>query len=66
MTVITTAFHLQTNIGWDQFFHGWLSTAWLPVIEIYYQEQWPGHIFTPDHWMHTTINAIWNFSLTLW
>ena len=66
MTAITSAFHSQKNIRWDQFFHGRLSKAWLTVIEIYYQEHRPGYIFTPNHWMRTTIDAIWTFSLTLW
>ena len=66
MIAITTAFQSQTNIRWDHFFCGQLSTAWLTVIELYYWECQPGHIFTPDHWMCTTINAIGNFSLTLW
>ena len=36
------------------------------VIETYYWDCHPGHIFTPDQWMHTMIDAIWTFSLTLW
>ena len=38
MMAITSAFHSQKNIGWDQFFHGQLSKAWLMVIEVYYHE----------------------------
>ena len=66
MTLITSAFKSQTQIGWDQFFRGHLTTEWSLVIATYYQERQPGHKFTPEHWMHTTINAIWDFSLTLW
>ena len=40
--------------------------AWLTVINIYYCEWQPGQMFTPDQWMHTTIVAIWTFSMTLW
>ena len=66
MTAITTAFNSQKQIGWDQFFHGWLSTEWLNVIKIYYHKWRPGYIFSPDQWMWTTIDTLWTFSLTLW
>ena len=36
------------------------------MTKIYYHEQQPGYIFTPDEWICTTINAIWTFALTLW
>jgi hypothetical protein len=66
MTKITNAFQSQTRIGWDQFFRGRLTTEWRPAIATYYKERHPGHSFTPEQWMRTTINAIWNFTLTLW
>ena len=66
MTMITRAFQSQTWIGWDQFFQGRLTNEWSLAIATYYHEQQPGHSFTPEHWMRMTINAVWDFSLTLW
>ena len=66
MMAITFAFHSQKKIGWDQFFRGRLSMAWINVIDIYYHEWRPGQAFTPDQWMRTTIDALWTFAMTLW
>ena len=66
MMVITKAFQSQTRIGWDQFLRGRLTNEWSLAIATYYHERQPGQSFTPEHWMQTTITAIWEFSLTLW
>ena len=65
LQAITTAFHSQSNIGWDQFFRGHIVTDWKSAIGIYYHERRPGTAFTPDQWMRT-IDALWKFSMTLW
>ena len=49
-----------------QFFWGQLSQDWASAIELYYNECKPGPAYTPDQWIHTTINATWNFSMSLW
>ena len=66
MMAITRAFQSQTRIGWDQFLRGRLTNEWSLAIATYYHARQPGQNFTPEHWMQTTINAIWEFSLTLW
>jgi hypothetical protein len=66
LQAITTAFHSQSNIGWDQFFRGRIATDWKTAISTYYHERRPGTAFTPDQWMRTTIDALWTFSMTLW
>ena len=66
MILITRAFQSQQRIGWDQFFRGRLTHEWSLVLATYYNERQPGYNFTPENWMRTTINAIWDFSLTLW
>jgi hypothetical protein len=35
-------------------------------MRLYYTDRQPGVSFTPDHWMRTTIDAIWKFAMTLW
>ena len=66
MNNLKRAFESQCRIGWDQFFRGRITLCWQAVIANYYHERHPGPAFTPDQWMQTTINAIWDFSLTLW
>ena len=66
MDALTTAFNSQKRIGWDQFMRGRISLDWKNVISLYYSERRPGNAFTPEQWMRTTIDAIWNFSMTLW
>ena len=56
----------QKWIGWDQVLCGRLSKDWIHAICIYYNEHKPGIAYNPDHWMRTTINALWTFSMTLW
>jgi hypothetical protein len=60
------AFDAQCRIGWDQFFRGRISRQWKTAIETYYHERCPGESYTPNHWMRTTIDALWTFSMTLW
>ena len=66
LQAITDAFHSQCNIGWDQFLRGRIANDWKTAIGIYYHERRLGTAFTPDQWMHTTIDALWKFSMTLW
>ena len=66
MPQLTRAFHSQSKIGWDHFFHGRIATDWKIAIQTYYREQQPGTSFTLDQWMWTTINSIWTLALTLW
>jgi hypothetical protein len=49
------AYRAQTQIGWDQFFHGRIAKAWPKPIGTYYKIRQPGESFTPDEWMRTTI-----------
>jgi hypothetical protein len=65
-TQLRHAFKSQSKIGWDQFFRGRITKDWKLAIQTFYNERQPGNSFTPDQWMRTTIDALWNFSLTLW
>jgi hypothetical protein len=64
--LLTKAYYAQSRIGWDQFFRGRVALPWKEVIALYYTERRPGAMFTPDHWLRTTVDATWHFSLTLW
>ena len=66
MDDLQQAFESQCNIGWDQFFRGHISLGWQTAITLYYHDRHPRTAFTPEQWMRTTINALWDFSLTLW
>ena len=65
-TQLRHAFNSQSKIVWDQFFRGRITKDWKSAIQTYYNERQPGKSFTPDQWMRTTIDALWNFSLKLW
>jgi hypothetical protein len=56
----------QTKIGWDQFFHGRIVTAWRKPIGMYDKIRQPGKSFTPDQWMRTVIKELWEFSIAIW
>jgi hypothetical protein len=66
MQALHQAFQAQHLIRWDQFFCGHFALKWRDAIMLYYRKCNPGPAFTPDHWMRSTIKAIWTFALMLW
>jgi hypothetical protein len=63
---LSQAFASQRRIGWDQFLRGRLAIDWKHAIHLHYCDTRPGESFNADHWLRTTIDAIWKFAMTLW
>jgi hypothetical protein len=63
---LRSAFHAQSQIGWDQFFRGRIAKTWIFPIGTYYKHRQPGASFTPEQWMQNAITELWKFSITLW
>jgi hypothetical protein len=64
--LINKAFDKQTNIGWGHFLRGRLLLHWKRCIAQYYKHQQPGDSYNLTLWMTKTIDAIWDYFLTLW
>jgi hypothetical protein len=56
----------QNNIGWGHFLRGCLLLHWKRCIAEYYKHRQPGDSYNPTLWMTKTIDAIWDYFLTIW
>ena len=64
--LINDAFIHQNGIGWGHFLRGRLLLHWKKCIAEYYKHQQPGDSYNPTLWMTKTIDAIWDYFLTIW
>jgi hypothetical protein len=64
--LINNAFIHQNGIGWGHFLRGRLLLHWKKCIAEYYKHQKPGDSYNPTLWMTKTIDAIWDYFLTIW
>jgi hypothetical protein len=64
--LINDAFNRQTDIGWGHFLWGRLSLHWKKRIAEYCKVWQPGDTYNPTLWMMKTVDAIWDYYLTIW
>ncbi len=64
--LINDAFDKQTDIGWGHFLWGPLLLHWKKCIAEYYKVWQPGDTYNPTLWMTKTVDARWDYYLTIW
>jgi hypothetical protein len=64
--LINDAFNRQTDIGWGHLLRGHLSLHWKKCIAECYKVRQPGDTYNPKLWMTKTVDAIWDYYLTIW
>ena len=63
---IADAFHMQSQIGWDELMRGRICKGWGDVIQQHYQRTKAPKAQNRDTWEHNTIDKIWEIFDATW